>query len=145
MALPMSSQNISKVNNKPKAITSINSKGDTLVSFMLKDAKTILSDLFDYKIVDSLLIEYKIKDSLNNRKIELLVNDIRQLQIQSNNKDLQISNLNSIIDNKEQIALLDKDIIKKQKKEIRKQKVLKVVFMVTSVTLPIIVLLAAFK
>ena len=63
----------------------------------MKDAKVILSDLLDRQIVDSLLVEYKYQDSLSNRKISLLTNDIRQLQLQSDNKDLQIENLNKIL------------------------------------------------
>ncbi len=146
LALQMSSQNSLTVsNNKPKAFTSINSKGDTLVSFYLKDAKTILADLLDKKIVDSLYIEYKKNDSIKDKKISLLVKDIKLLQLESSNKDIQIANLNTIIANKDKSALLDADTIKKQKKEITKQKVLKVVFMITTVALPVLVLLATLK
>lgn len=147
MVWQMKSQTTSTVrsNKPPKAYTSINSKGDTIVSFLLKDAKVILSDLLDYRIVDSLYTEFKKRDSVQNKEISLRKKDIIALQLESKNKDIQIANLNTIISNNEKSAKLDADTIKQQKKEIRKQKALKVVFMITTVVLPVLVLLATLK
>lgn len=139
MGLQMNSQN----SLKPKI--SINNQGDTIVSFPLKDAKSILSDLLDYRIVDSLLTEYKTRDSINAKTISLRIKDIKALQLESSNKDIQISNLQKIVENKIKEILIDEDIIANQKKEIRKQKILKVLAMVSAVVLPVLVLIATIK
>lgn len=106
----------------------------------LSDAKVVLAAVLDKQIADSLLIVYKDRDSLQTNIINLQVSEIRLLQLKSKNQDLLISNLNTIITNKDtEISLLN-EIIKKQKKEIRKQKILKVLGYTGSVVLPIVTL-----
>ena len=121
--LPVHSQIISRGEVK----TLINANGDTLVVMNIEDAKVILSDLLEYEIVDSLLTVYKEKDSLYNNTITLQKDIIVKLTQKSENQTLQISNFQSILDNKDQELLFNEDIIKQQKKEIRKQKFLKLV------------------
>ena len=137
MMLPVQSQIISKGEVK----TIINESGDTLVMMNLEDARVILSDLLEYEIVDSLLSVYKERDTLNTNTIILQKDIIVKLTQKSENQSVQISNFQSILDNKNQELLFKEDIIKQQKKEIRKQKLLKILGFTGSVILPIITLL----
>lgn len=137
MMLPVQSQIISKGEVK----TIINESGDTLVMMNLEDARVILSDLLEYEIVDSLLSVYKERDTLNTNTIILQKDIIVKLTQKSENQSVQISNFQSILDNKNQELLFKEDIIKQQKKEIRKQKFLKILGFTGSVILPIITLL----
>ena len=136
--LPIVSQTISKGEIK----TLVNKEGDTLIILNLEDAKVILSDLLEYEIVDSLLTEYKEKDSLNSNTIILQKDIIVKLTQKSNNLQAIVDNFNTILDNKDKEILFKDDIIKQQKKEIRKQKFLKILGFAGSVILPIITLLA---
>ena len=137
MALPSQSQTISKGEVK----TLVNENGDTLVMMNLEDARIILSDLMEYEVVDSLLLVYKEKDSLNTNTITLQKDIIVKLTQKSDNQQIQIDNFQTILDNKNEEILLKEDIIKQQKKEIRKQKFLKILGFTGSVILPILTLL----
>tara|TARA_R110000751_G_scaffold44155_4_gene101255 strand:+ start:748 stop:1089 length:342 start_codon:yes stop_codon:yes gene_type:complete len=107
----------------------------------IEDAKVILSDLLEYEIVDSLLTAYKERDSLNTNTIILQKDIIVKLTQKSENQSVQISNFQSILDNKDRELSLKDDTIKQQKKEIRKQKFLKILGFTGSIILPIITLL----
>jgi len=107
----------------------------------LEDATVILSDLLEYEIVDSLLSVYKERDTLNTNTIILQKDIIVKLTQKSENQSVQISNFQSILDNKNQELLFKEDIIKQQKKEIRKQKLLKILGFTGSIVLPILTLL----
>ena len=137
MMLPVQSQIIAK----GEVQTLINRKGDTLVMMNIEDAKVILSDLLEYEIVDSLLTAYKERDSLNTNTIILQKDIIVKLTQKSENQSVQISNFQSILDNKDRELSLKDDTIKQQKKEIRKQKFLKILGFTGSIILPIITLL----
>ena len=137
MILPIHSQTISK--GEIKEI--INSNGDTLVIMHLEDARIILNDLLEYEIVDSLLTVYKEKDSLNTNTISLQKDIIFKLAEKSDNQQSQINNFQKILDNNKQIIQYKDDTIKHQKKEIRKQKLQKILGFSGSVILPILTLL----
>jgi len=137
IALPTISQTISKGEIK----TTVNDEGDTLVIMNLEDAKFILSDLLQYEVTDSLLNVYIERDSLNTEKIILKDEIIEKLNLQNSNCDEMVSNLEKIISNKDSEIVLKDDIIKQQKKEIRKQKFLKFLGLAGSVILPIVTLL----
>ena len=137
MALPSQSQTISKGEVK----TLVNENGDTLVMMNLEDARIILSDLMEYEIVDSLLWVYKEKDSLNTSTITLQKDIIVKLTQKSENQQIQIDNFQTILDNKNEELLLKEETIKQQKKEIRKQKFLKIVGFAGSIVLPILTLI----
>ena len=137
-ALPIHSQTISKGEVK----TIVNDKGDTLVMMNLEDARIILSDLMEYEIVDSLLITYKEKDSLNTNTITLQKDIIVKLTKKSTNQEIQIGNFESVLSNKEMEIKLKDETVKQQKKEIKKQKFLKILGFTGSILLPIITLLA---
>jgi len=108
----------------------------------LEDARIILSDLMEYEIVDSLLSVYKEKDSLNTTTIILQKDIIVKLTQKSNNQEIQISNFQTILDNKNEELKLKEITLKQQKKEIKKQKFLKILGFTGSIILPILTLLA---
>ena len=137
MILPIHSQTISKGEVKE----TINSNGDTLVIMHLEDARIILNDLLEYEVVDSLLTVYKEKDSLNTNTISLQKDIIFKLVEKSDNQQSQINNFQSILDNLNKELDYREDTIDQQKKEIRKQKLLKLVSFTSSIILPILTLL----
>jgi len=137
MILPIHSQTI--LRGEVKEI--INSDGDVLVVMHLEDARIILNDLLEYEIVDSLLTVYKEKDSLNTNTISLQKDIIFKLVEKSDNQQSQINNFQKILDNNKQIIQYKDDTIKHQKKEIRKQKLQKILGFSGSVILPILTLL----
>ena len=137
MTLPIISQTISKGEIK----TTVNDKGDTLVVMNLEDAKFILSDLLQYEVTDSLLNIYIERDSLNREIITLKDGIIEKLNLQNSNCKEIVTNLEKIISNNDIAITLKDDTIKQQKKEIRKQKFLKILGLAGSVILPIVTLL----
>ena len=138
MILPIHSQTISRGEIKE----TVNSNGDTLVIMHLEDARVILNDLLEYEIVDSLLTTYKEKDSLNTSKIEIQKDIIFKLVEKNDNQQTQIDNFQQILDNKNEELGFKEDTIKQQKKEIRKQKLLKLAGFTSSIILPILTLIA---
>ena len=138
MISPLHSQVISK--GEVKEI--INANGDTLVVMNLEDARTILGDLLEYEIVDSLLLSYKANDSLQENVIMIQKETIKKLQQKNLNQHFIITNLDSIISNKDKEIIIQTEIIEIKKKEIKKQKFLKVIGFIGSILLPIITLIA---
>jgi len=123
----------------PRVQTIVNN-GDTLIQMKLSDAKVILKAVLDGEIADSLISVYQVRDSLMQRTIMLQVSEIRLLNLKSQNQELYTKNLKTIIGNKDSEIKILNDVIVKQKKEIRKQKTLKVVGFIGSVVLPIVTL-----
>ena len=105
MPLSLVSQNISKGEIK----TIVNSQGDTLIIMKLNDAKIILSDLMELRLVDSLLSIYKLRDSLNSSTITLQKNVIDKLTQKSDNQNIQLTNFQSILNNKNQEIFFKED------------------------------------
>ena len=138
MILPIHSQTISRGEIKE----TINSDGDTLVIMHLEDARIILNDLLEYEIADSLLTVYKEQDSLSKETITLQKDIIFKLVEKSDNQQVQIDNFQTILDHKNEEIELKEDIIKQQKKEIRKQKFFKLIGFTGSIILPILTLIA---
>ena len=138
MLLPIHSQTISR--GEIQEI--VNSNGDTLVIMHLEDARIILNDLLEYEIADSLLTVYKEKDSLNTNTISLQKDVIFKLVEKSENQQYQIENFQEVLDNKNIELGFKEDTIKQQKKEIQKQKLLKLAGFTTSIILPILTLIA---
>ena len=143
MVLPMVSQNISTTGETTKRVnTYINERGDTMVSMHYEDARILLRDVLYYEFTDSLLREYKALDTLNTNKITLQKSLIDNLSQEKMNLETMVTNLELVIANKDTEMVFKDDIIKQQKKEIRKQKFLKVVGFIGTVVVPIIVLIA---
>ena len=139
MKLQVNSQTTSITENRVK--TFINEKGDTLVQMCYKDARTLLKDVLEYQYTDSLLGVYKDRDSLNTKTITLQKETIVKLSLKEANYETIIENLNGINKNKDDEIAFQLDIIKQQKREIRKQKFYKVLSTIGSIILPIITLL----
>ncbi len=132
------SQNISTKEIRVKQIVN---NGDTSIQFKLSDAKSVLSDLLDKSIVDSLLSVYTLRDSLNTSTITLNNKEIADLKLKCSNKDLELRNLTTVYSNDSTKIVLKDDVIKQQKKEIRKQKTLKVIALIGDVALPLFVII----
>ena len=123
--------------------TLVTKEGDTLVQFKIKDARVILADLLDKEIVDSLLVVYEEKDCVSEELISIKTEQIRLLQQKSQNHELQITNLNKVIVNKDAEIVLKDDTIKKANKEIKKQKTLKVLSFIGMIVLTTLTILIA--
>lgn len=138
MSLPTLSQSISIKETRVKAVVI---EGDTLIQFKLSDAKLILIDVLEKEKLDSLVEYYQVNDSLKDITVGLQYSMIRDLQSKCDTQLKVVDNLNVIILNKDKEISLLNDTIKKQKKEIRKQKTLKIIGFTAAVVLPIIVLI----
>lgn len=134
----MSSQTISI---KPQRVkTVVNSVGDTLIEMSLADAKIILADIIDKQVADSMLLVYEFKDSISKSTIQVQLKQINILKEKVVNCETIIANLNEMLANKDKEIDLLNETIKKQKREIRKQKILKIIGFTSAVVLPVITL-----
>lgn len=138
MSLQTLSQNISIKNNR---VTAIVNNSDTLIQFKLSDAKIILVDVLEKEKLDSIVKYYEINDSLKDINVGLQYSMITDLQTKNLLQIKVVDNLNIIITNKDKEISLLNETIKKQKKEIRKQKVLKIMGFTAAIVAPIIVLI----
>lgn len=133
--MPLNSQ-ITLKKGQVKAFVSDN--GDTLIAMRIEDAKFILTDILNYQIADSIISEYEAKDKETSKVITLQKNAILKLSNQLANDEARIAALESVIKNKNEEIVFKDDVIKKQKKEIRKQKVLKIIGFSGAIILPVI-------
>jgi len=120
----------------------INERGDTLVTMSYEDARILLRDVLYYEYTDSLLSNYKELDSLNTTIIIMQKDVLVKLGQEKLNLEQMVTNLELVITNKDTEIYLKDDIIKQQKKEIRKQKVLKIIGFSAAIILPILTLIA---
>jgi hypothetical protein len=137
----MSQSHSQTILTKENRVNTVVIKGDTLIQFKLSDAKLILTDVLEKQKLDSLVSEYKILDSLKNTRIKTQDSIIGDLESIISNDSTIINNQNLILGNKDKELVILNDIIKQQKKEIRKQKVLKIIGFTAAVVLPITVLI----
>ena len=138
MALPGNSQTIS---TKDRVQVFVNEQGDTLVQMNYEDARILLEDVLHYEYADSLLTVYKERDSLNTKTITLQKEVLMKMGQEKENLQQIVDNFEDIVTNKDSELELNKNIIKQQKKEIRRQKTLKIIGFAGSVILPIITIL----
>ncbi len=138
----MALQSHSQTTSTEERVTSfINEQGDTMVVMAYEDAKLLLRDVLYYEYVDSLYHEYKERDSLNTNTIAMQKNILDAYAQKITNIEEINENIKTVIANKDGELLLKDDIIKQQKKEIRKQKRLKILGYIGSVVLPIVVVI----
>lgn len=142
MAFQVNSQNISK---EESVKTLIDTKGDTLIIMSISNGKILLADVLECEITDSLFRLYSEKDLINKNTIMLQKNVIDELNLKNTIKDKEIDNLEKISSNKDTVIGLKDVIIKKQKKEIVKQKILKIIGFSLDIILPITVLVLLIK
>lgn len=141
----MAFQTLSQTTSTPRVQTIVNSKGDTLIQMSLADAKIILVTVFDKQVADSIISIYERRDSLQTSNITLLKTDVEKLRSKNNNLETMLLNYTKIIVNKDNEINLHLETIKQQKKEIRKQKVLKVIGWTAAVVLPITTIILMAK
>lgn len=141
----MAFQTLSQTTSTPRVQTIVNSKGDTLIQMSLADAKIILVTVFDKQVADSIISIYERRDSLQTSNITLLKTDVEKLRSKNNNLETMLLNDTKIIVNKDNEINLHLETIKQQKKEIRKQKVLKVIGWTAAVVLPITTIILMAK
>jgi hypothetical protein len=104
----------------------------------IEDAKLILIDILNYQIADSIISQYEAKDKESSKVITLQKNAIDKLYNQLANDELRISALEVVIKNKDKEIAFKDDVIKKQKREIRKQKALKILGFSGAIILPVV-------
>lgn len=129
----------SQTTSTQRVKTIINGK-DTLIEFSLSDAKTILEGVLNTQNCDSVVGVYIERDSLQNNRIILQNNEIKDLNLKINNETLITSNLSSEVSNKDKQIGDINDIIKQQKKEIRRQKFYKIIGFAAAIIIPITIL-----
>ena len=137
MALQVDCQTTSK---NTERIKYVKIDGDTFIQMSLEDAKVVLKGLLDSEIADSLISIYTFRDSVNSSIISMQMEEIRLLQEKSSNQEMLSNNLNEILKNKDSEVEISNKIIADQKKQIRKQKVIKTLALIGDVALPVITL-----
>lgn len=135
----MHSQNISKI--EPRVRPVVNTKGDTLIQIKLSDAKILLQDVLEKEVCDSTVAEYIQLDGLRSGTIALQKDKIETLETKFKNNELRIVNLEDVLKNKDTELSLLNGIIKKQGREIIKQKVFKIAGFSLALAIPITYLL----
>lgn len=139
--LLMVCQTHSQNTSTPRVRSYVDINGDTLIEMTLADAKVVLNELLLKQVADSIINVYIQRDSVNTSIVTLQRSEINLLLQKNINDSLIIKNLNSVvINNGGEIALLN-DTIKKQKREILKQKILKVIGGSMAVIVPVIILI----
>jgi hypothetical protein len=125
--------------------TILSDKGDTLIVMGINDGKSILSDVLRCEILDSMVTEYENKDKANTTIIttlkEIETKQGQQIEI----LEKQVLNCEKIISNKDEEISLSSQIINEQRKEIRKQRLLKIAGFSGSIILPVITALLMIK
>lgn len=125
--------------------TILSDKGDTLIVMGINDGKSILSDVLRCEILDSMVTEYENKDKANTTIIttlkEIETKQGQQIEI----LEKQVLNCEKIVSNKDEEISLRNQIINEQRKEIRKQRLLKIAGFSGSIILPVITALLMIK
>jgi len=109
----------------------------------LADAKLVLSDVLQKQVADSIISAYEKTDSLQVVTINLKDAEIAALNEKYKNSEEMVKNLNTILTNKDTEIETLNGVIKKQKREILKQKIQKIIGFTAAVALPILVLIFA--
>lgn len=127
----------------PRVQALVNAKGDTLIQMTLADAKTVLTDVLSKHYADSLVLAYTERDSISSNIIVLQKEELTLLAEKFDNQKTITDNLNEVLTNKDKEIETLNGVIKKQKREIVKQKIQKIIGFSAAVALPILVLIFA--
>lgn len=136
--LSVNSQTISK----QRVYKSVNENNDTVISFLLSDAKFLLSELKVAELNDSIIRTYQRKVILQDSIIFKQSKQISLLEDKNRNSDKINYNQSLLLDNKDMELLMVEDIIKQQKRTIRKLKITKFVLVGIITVSPLMLLLA---
>jgi fructose-1,6-bisphosphatase/sedoheptulose 1,7-bisphosphatase-like protein len=109
----------------------------------LADAKTVLTDVLSKHYADSLVLAYTERDSISSNIIVLQKEELTLLAEKFDNQKTITDNLNEVLTNKDKEIETLNGVIKKQKREIVKQKIQKIIGFSAAVALPILVLIFA--
>ena len=135
----MHSQNILKVN--PRVTPVVTVKGDTVIQLKLADAKIILKDVLEKQVCDTMVAKMTQLDGFRLTTINLQQNKITTLETKFGNCNTMVGNLETVVKNKDtEIGLLN-DVIKKQGREIFKQKMFKFMGFGVAILIPVTFLL----
>ena len=124
-----------------KTQTIVSVSGDTLIEIPLADAKVILSTILQKEISDTIISKYIKQDTIQTNTILLLKKEVDLYKIKVSNLEYINTASFNIISNKDQEIAIGNETIKKQKKEIIKQKTLKITGFTTTIVLPILLYL----
>ena len=133
--MPLNSQITLK---KGQVKTYVSDNGDTLIAMRLDDAKIILTDVLNYQLCDSIIKEYEGKDKESQKVITLQKSAIVKLTNELSNSEVIVANLEGVLKNKDEEIAFKDDVIKKQKREIFKQKTLKILGFSGAIILPVV-------
>lgn len=126
---------------EPQRVNVVIQNKDTLIQFKLADARIILGDVLEKQRLDTLVEYLEVNDSLKDITLGNAFSVIRDLNAKDSNNIQIIDNMTVITGNKDKEIALKDGIIKEQKKEIRKQKFLKIMGFTAAVVLPIATIL----
>lgn len=128
-------------NTFEKDVKVLTENNDSLIQIYLNDARDIiLRDLKDYKILDSLYKKSLIQNKVYLKVLRDQMKVTDDLKTKNFNNETKIHNLELVIEGDSIMNSNNQETIKKQGREIRKQKFLKVVGFVAAVALPVAVL-----
>jgi hypothetical protein len=134
------SQTTSKTELRVQTI--VNTNGDTLIQMSLADAKILLNDVLDKQVADSLINFYISREKEFSTTINLQKKEILDLSSKNVNLTKIMLDDSTILINKDSEITSLNETINKQKKEIRKQKFLKIIGFSAAIILPILVVIS---
>lgn len=134
------SQDLLKKEQKVKVV--INNNGDTLIQMNVEHARLILKEVSNKKITDNILKQYIVKDSLNSALSVFQIEKDRISSIKEYNSIVKIENLEKVVNNKDTEITILNSVIKSKDSEIKKIKLkLKIIGLGTAIVIPIILTL----
>jgi len=138
--LQIYSQDLLKKEQKVKVV--INNNGDTLIQMNVEHARLILKEVSNKKITDNILKQYIVKDSLNSALSVFQIEKDRISSIKEYNSIVKIENLEKVVNNKDTEITILNSVIKSKDSEIKKIKLkLKIIGLGTAIVIPIILTL----
>lgn len=122
---------------KEERVKTFTEKGVKYIGFNEADAKLILKDVLEKEVLDSLINEYMYKDKSQTDLINLQSNIIYDLKNKDQKSEQELKNLSLVVNNNSlEISKLNQDLIT-EKKEVKKQKLLKKLGFALAVILPV--------
>ena len=130
----MNSQNTLK--EEPR-VTVVNTKKDTLIQVKVADAKIILKDVLDKEVCDEMVVKLNDLDSLRIETILNQTNKIEVIEEKLANETTMVINLEKVVENNKVETALLNDTIKKQNREILRQKTFKILNFSIAIAIPL--------
>jgi len=117
--------------------------GEKLVIMSFKRNKQLASDIAQYTVIDSLVMRFEDQDSLHQQEITRKDSIIAAQEEQIKERENEIAALQAIIGNKDEAIGKTETYIKELKKEIKRQKRMKLLaYVVAGAELVLIVYIA---